>query len=106
MQLGDGIEYNKLHIYATNGKVNRKRISKERMPHEAKFVKAFIDTSDHRMVLGEAHAKRYPTKPYTWIVSHDTKQIVAINLKLTAAGKLAKGSAAKALQPGLKFHVS
>ena len=76
------------------------------MPHEAKFVKAFIDTNDHKMVLGETHARRYPTKPYEWIINHDHKQIVATNLKLTAAGKLTKESASKVLQPGFKFHVS
>jgi len=97
---------NRLHVYATNGKKNRKRLPKERISREAKFVKAFIDTNDHRMVLGEAHARRYPTKPYEWTISHDHKQTVAINLKLTAAGKLTKDSAARALQPGYKFHVS
>ena len=97
---------NRLHVHATNGKKNRKRLSKERISREAKFVKAFIDTNDHRMVLGEAHARRYPTKPYEWTISHDHKQTVAINLKLTAAGKLTKDSAARALQPGYKFHVS
>ena len=84
-----------MHVYATYGKKNRKRLSKERISREAKFVKAFImDTNDHRMVLGEAHARRYPTKPYEWTISHDHKQTVAINLKLTAAGKLTKDSAA------------
>ena len=97
--------HNKIHVYATTGKKNRKRIAVSRLPHEATFVKAFIDTNDQKMILGERHARRYPTKPYTWTINHDHKQVVAIGLQLTVAGKLAKDSVKK-LPPGFKFHVS
>ena len=96
---------NKIHVYATTGKRNRKRLAIERLPHDATFVKAFIDTNDGKMILGERHARRYPTEPYTWTINHDHKQVVAIGLKLTSAGKLSKDSVKK-LPSGFKIHVS
>ena len=84
---------NVFHMCGTIGKSKRKKLSQSRLPFEAQFFPAFIDTNDGTTVLGAKNAKKYPTKPWTWKIHVDSRQIVMRDVIIERDGRLNKSSA-------------
>ena len=89
---------NVFHMHGTVGKSKRKILSQSRLPFEAQFFPAFIDTNDGTTVLGAKNAKKHPTKPWTW------RQIVMRDVIIKRDGRLNKSSA-ESVPIGFKIRV-
>ena len=93
---------NKLHMFGTTGRTTRnRRLSQARLPHEAKFQPAFIDVNDGKTVLGKRLARRYKTKPWTWTIDAQSRQIVMLDVKFRPDNRL-HPDAIKAIPKGFK----
>ena len=91
-------------MFGTVGKSKRRKLPQSRLPFEAQFFPAFIDTNDGTTVLGAKNARKYPTKPWTWKIHVDSRQIVMRDVVIKRDGRLSAVSA-KSIPAGFKIRV-